>query len=126
MSLDINAAMDAIGVALATVTGLRVFDFRPDNAQPPFAFVDYPTVTYDHTKARGTDRAIFPVLVGVGNPSDRSARDQISAYVGSGSSSIKTALDAAGLRRVGAAEPVELILAAGTYLAYRYDVEVTA
>lgn len=127
MSLNVNTAMDAIGTALATVTGLRVFDFRPGSAQPPFAFVDFPTVTYDHTHARGTDRAVFPVLVAVGNASDRASRDEISAYVaGTGSSSIKTALDAAGLRRVGDAEPVDLVLAAGTYLAYKFNVEVTA
>lgn len=127
MSLDVNTAMDAIGTALGTVTGLRVFDFPPESASPPFAFVDMPTITYDHTKARGTDRAVFPVLVGVGRASDRAARDQIGAYIaGSGASSVKAALDAAGLRRVGNAEPVDLVLAEGTFKAYRFNVEVTA
>lgn len=126
MALNINTAMDAIGTALGTITGLRVFDFKPGSAQPPFAFVDYPTVTYDHTHARGTDRATFPVLVAVGNASDRASRDEISAYTaGTGSSSIKAALDSGGVRRVTGAEPVDLVLAAGTYMAYRFDVEVT-
>lgn len=126
MSLNLNTAMDAIGTALGTVTGLRVFDFKPGSAQPPFAFVDLPTITYDYTKGRGTDRAEFPVLVAVGSASDRASRDEIGAYLaGSGSSSIKTALDSAGLRRVGDAEPVDLVLAEGIYVAYRFTVEVT-
>ncbi len=124
MALDVNVAMDAIGTALATITGLRVFDFRPGSAQPPFAFVDYPTGDYDHTMARGTDRAVFPVLVAVGNASDRASRDAISAYI-VGVGSIKTAVDSPGVRRVTHYEPVDLVLAAGTYMAYRFDVEVT-
>ena len=125
MSINVNTAMDAIGTALGAISGLRIFDFRPGSAQPPFAFVDFPTVTYDNTHARGTDRAMFPVLVAVGSASDRASRDEIGAYLaGTGSSSIKTALDSPGVRRVGEATPVDLILAGGTYLAYRFDVEV--
>ncbi len=127
MSINVNTQMDAIGTALATITGLRVFDFRPGSAQPPFAFVDFPSITYDNTHARGTDRATFAVLVAVGSASDRASRDEIGAYIaGTGSSSIKTALDSPGLRRVTGAEPVDLVLAGGTYLAYRYDVEVVS
>lgn len=126
MSLDVNTAMDAIGTALATITGLRVFDFPPGSASPPFAFVDLPSITYDHTHARGTDRATFPVLVAVGSASDRASRDAISAYTaGTGSSSVKAAVDAPGVRRVTGSEPVDLVLAEGTFKAYRFDVEVT-
>lgn len=95
MSIDVNATMDAIGTALATITGLRVFDYPTDLAQFPCAVVGLPTEgTYDVTAQPQTDRASFPVIVMVGALNDRSARDQLSAYLaGSGVSSVRAAVD---------------------------------
>lgn len=92
---DVNTVMDAVGTALATITGLRVFDFAADGGSPPLASVGLPTeVTYDFTKGRGSDHLVLPITVLVGKVVDRSARDALAAYLaGSGAKSIKAAVD---------------------------------
>lgn len=122
--------MDQIGTALATVTGLRVFDFPPKSAQPPFAFVDMPErVDFDLTYGRGSDRATFTVVVAVADVVDRAARDAIAAYAaGSGASSIKAVLDAATIGTSARVESVEfrpVTLSAGSYAGAIFDVDVT-
>lgn len=90
MAADVSTVMDQVGTALATVTGLRVFDFPPKSAQPPFAFVDMPDkIEFDCTFQRGCDRATFTVVVGVADVVDREARDQVTAFV----DDVKAALD---------------------------------
>lgn len=95
MSLDVNAAMDGIGVRLATITGLRVFDYTPDDASPPAAVIQLPSVTYDSTMARGADEATFPVHVLVGKASDRASRHALAPYLaGTGAASVKQVIEA--------------------------------
>lgn len=93
---NLTDVMDEIGVRLATISGLRVFDFEPKSAQPPFAFVAMPeSITYDMTFDRGTDLTQFKVYVGVGDVVDRSVRDALAAYAaGAGAKSIKAAVEA--------------------------------
>lgn len=122
-------AMDAIGVALATITGLRVFDFPPKSGQPPFAFVDMPDgLDYDLTMGRASDRASFPVVVAVADVVDRAARDAISVYAApSGASSVKTVLDAASIgqtRRVTSVEFRPVQLSQGTYAGAIFTLDV--
>lgn len=92
--------MDAFGTALAGITGLRVWDYIPDNVVPPGAIVGFPErLEYDSTKGRGVDEAIFPVHVIVGNVSDRTARDRLAVYCDGTAGptvSVKAALDAMG------------------------------
>lgn len=91
--------MDAIGTALDGITGLRVYDFPAKSAQPPFAVVDLPeSIEYDASFKRGFDRCTLNVVVGVAAIIDRTARDKICTYVaGSGATSVKTVLEAAGI-----------------------------
>lgn len=126
---DIGTVMDQLGVALASITGLRVFDFPPKSAQPPFAFVDMPDrVDFDLSYARGSDRVVFPVVVAVADVVDRAARDAIAAYAaGTGASSVKAAIDGATVgvsARVTACEFRPVTLAAGTYAGAIFDVDV--
>lgn len=95
MASDIGTVMDSIGTALATIANLRVYDFPPKSAQPPFAFVDVPDhIDYDCSMKRGCDRATLNVVVAVADVVDRAVRDQIVAYAASsGAKSIKTLLD---------------------------------
>ncbi len=130
MTTTLTAAMDQLGVALATVTGLRVFDFPPKSAQPPYAFVDFPdSLDYDLTYRDTGDRATFQVVVCVANQVDRSARDAIAAYAaGSGSKSVKAAIEAGtvGLSaRVTRVEFRTIVMSAGTYQGAVFDVDVT-
>lgn len=135
MALDLGAVMDAIGTRLVGVTGLRVYDYAPDVANPPAAVVALPDeVEYDLTGGRAADRALIPVTVLVGRVSDRAARDQLAAYVsGTGAQSIKTAIEGgtdsnlggvAHTVRVGSAR-IEMVTVGGIeYLGASFDVEV--
>jgi hypothetical protein len=133
--LDLNSVMDAIGVRLATITGLRVYDYSADQAAPPSAIVGMPEqpIEYDAVMGRGADRVVIPVLVVVGKVSDRAARDALSAYLaGSGASSIKTAIESGNSDLGGVAQTVRVqtarvdvvTIAAVDYLGATFDVEV--
>lgn len=93
--MDLADVMDEVASRLDTITGLRCFAYPPGTVNPPAAVVSYPdTYTYDETYGRGSDRLSLPVVVVVGKVSDRSARDQIGAYVdGSGARSVKAVLE---------------------------------
>lgn len=129
MAANLTDVMDQLGVGLATITGLRVYDFPPKSAQPPFAFVDMPDViNFDLTSTRGYDRATFTVVVAVADVVDRSTRDASAAYAaGSGALSVRAALDAATVGaslRVSSVEFRPVQLAAGIYAGAIFTVDV--
>jgi hypothetical protein len=79
---------------LATIPGLRVSDFQPDNINPPVAIVFPISVNYDDTFQRGMQTYTFSVQVIVGRVSERSGQSSIDAYISStGASSIKLAIE---------------------------------
>lgn len=95
--MNLTTVMTQVGTQLDTISGLRVFDFPPDNLTPPAAWIGYPEdYAYDETYGRGMDRITnLPVIVVVAKVSDRSAKAQVSAYAnGSGASSVKAVLEA--------------------------------
>lgn len=135
MALDLNAAMDGLGVRLATISGLEVKDYNADAVYPPAAVITLPEIIeYDESMGRGTDRCTIPVWVFVGKISERSARDALAAYMsGTGSSSIKSAIEAdsdlagaAHTCRVMTAEPIAATVGGVEYLAAIFNVEVVA
>lgn len=134
MALDLNAVMDAIGVRLVGVTGLRVYDYAADAASPPAAIVALPEVVeYDVVAGRGSDRVVIPVTVLVGKVDSRSARDKLASFVsGSGGQSIKAAVEGGDPPLGGAAQTVRVTearidvvtIGAVEYLGASFDVEV--
>ena len=135
MALDLNAVMDALGVRLATISGLRVADYPSDSANPPQAIVGLPEtpLEYDAVMGRGADRVVLPVMVLVGKVSDRTARDALSAYLsGTGASSVKAAVEGTTGDLGGAAQTVRVMTArvdvvtiqAVDYLGATFEVEV--
>lgn len=123
---NLTDVMDEIGIRLATISGLRVFDFPPKSAQPPFAFVDMPeSITYDFTFQRGTDLTEFKVYVAVGDVVDRSVRDSLAAYAaGAGTKSIKAAIEASTVYTlmVRSADFGHITLAGGSYAGVTFTV----
>lgn len=93
--MDLGAVMDEIGTRLATIDGLRVYDYPADAVTEPAGLVLYPDAyEFDATYGRGMDRLSLPVLVALGRPHDRSTRDRVVAYCnGSGAASVKAALE---------------------------------
>jgi hypothetical protein len=91
---EISELRAGIKTNLATITGLRVSDFQPDNINPPVAIVFPISVNYDETFARGMQTYTFSVQVIVGRVSERSGQNSIDAYISStGSKSIKLAIE---------------------------------
>lgn len=93
--MNLADVMQAVSDRLDTIDGLRCFAYPPATVSPPAAIVSYPhAYTYDETYGRGMDRMTLPVVVVVGKVSDRSARNQLGAYVdGSGAASVKAVLE---------------------------------
>lgn len=130
MAGNVGTLMDSIGTALAGITGLRVFDFPPKSAQPPFAFVDLPdTIEFDASMRRGLDRVTLNVVVCVSANVDRAARDAIAAYAaGSGASSVKAVLEAASIGddlRVTDCQFRPVVMAGTMYFGAVFAVDVT-
>lgn len=122
--------MDELGVRLATISGLRVFDFPPKSAQPPFAFVAMPeSIAYDFTFQRALDRAEYKVYVGVADVVDRPARDRLAEYAaGAGTKSVKAAIEASTVYTfmVRSADFGHVALAGGTYAGVTFTVDAPA
>jgi len=91
---SISELRAGIKTNLATISGLRVSDFQPDNINPPVAIVFPISVNYDDTFQRGMQTYTFSVQVIVGRVSERSGQSSIDAYISStGSNSIKLAIE---------------------------------
>lgn len=93
--MDLAAVMDAVSNRLSTIAGLRCFAYPPPTLTPPAAVVSYPdSYDFDETYGRGMDRMKLPVVLVVGQVSDRSARNSLGAYCnGTGSQSVKAVLE---------------------------------
>lgn len=86
--------MEQLAAQLATIEGLRAYDWPIGSAAPPAAIVSFPTSFGEGTYQRGMDTMTIPVVVLVGRPTDRSTRDLLSKYLdGAGGSSIKATLE---------------------------------
>ena len=91
---SISELRAGIKTNLATISGLRVSDFQPDNINPPVAIVFPISVNYDDTFQRGMQTYTFSVQVIVGRVSERTGQNSIDAYVSStGTNSIKLAIE---------------------------------
>lgn len=130
MSINVDAAWDALGQAVGTITGLNVFDFVPDSLQPPAAVVTLDEITYDYSMKRGSDRAVFKVWIAVGKVHDQSSRDKLAGYMnsaGTTTTSVKAAVDAMGPQvRCGRGSIQVLGEAGQEFLAAVFDVDYVA
>jgi hypothetical protein len=83
-----------ISANLATIAGLRTTATVPDNPNPPIAIVIPDTVSFDDTYQRGMQTYTFTVSVIVGRADERTAQNNLDAFVSStGTKSIKLAVE---------------------------------
>lgn len=128
--MDIGDVMDALGAAVDTIAGVRVFPYWADKITPPAAIVSWPDIDYDTTYARGADRLTVPVSLVVGKVDARSARDDLSRFLdGSGAASVKAAIDghstaAWDSARVTRAEVAVISVAGISYLGAEFAVDI--
>lgn len=79
--MSIAAIRAGLAGRLATIPGLRVSPYYPDDINPPMAIVDTYRVNFDLAGARGSDDFTFDVIVVVRRTSERQAQADLDAYV---------------------------------------------
>jgi hypothetical protein len=132
MPMQPSQVRDGLKTRLQTITGLRAYDLIPDTVVPPCAVVGQLDFTFDIDNARGLDQAQVDVLVIVQRFSERAGQDKLDGYLaGSGSSSIKTAIEGdrtlggtVNTLRVTGAEAGTYDSQGVTFLSYRYRITI--
>ena len=80
MSAPVSSVKAAIGTALASVSGLRTFDYQPDQVNPPMAWPILDGIDY-HDAMAGSMVQRYRIGVIVGRQTDRSAQRTLDAYL---------------------------------------------
>lgn len=114
----ISDVREGLRVRLATISGLRTYAEVPDAIVVPCAIVGIPQeIKFDITLNRSNDQALFPVRVMVGKATDKQSQKNLDVYLqGSGTSSIKTAIEAdSSLGGAANTLMVERVLGIGVY-----------
>jgi hypothetical protein len=132
--MSITAIRTALAKNLGTVSGLRTAAEIPDLPNPPIAVVSLNSVTYDGAYAKGLTNYNFSVTVIVGRVAEREAQRKLDAYISTGSSSIKNAIEsdktlggsAYDCRVVSMDSVGSLTVSDTTYLAADFSVTVIA
>ncbi len=87
---------DGLTAALQTVSGLRAYDYQPDQVNPPFAFSTLDEIRF-HQTGMGSGGVVmdFTITVVVYRQSERTAQDELDKYTAySGAQSIRAAIEA--------------------------------
>jgi hypothetical protein len=91
---SISELRAGIKTNLATIAGLRVSDYQPDNINPPVAIVFPVSLNFDETFHRGMQTYTFAVQVIVGRVSERTGQSTMDSYCSStGTNSVKLAIE---------------------------------
>lgn len=95
MAATISQVNAGITARLATISGLRAFDYQPDNAYPPYAFPSLSNIEYHKAMAGGAQIYTYNVTVVTGRVDDRSAQDELDGYASyDGAKSVRAAIEA--------------------------------
>jgi hypothetical protein len=132
--MSISLIRQALATNLATITGLRTAAEVPDLPNPPIAIVALRSVTYDQAFNKGMTNYNFAVTVIVGRAAEREAQRRLDAYISTGASSVKSAVEsdstlggnAYDCRVVSMDSVGSLSISDTTYLAADFTVTVIA
>ena len=132
--MSISLIRQALATNLATITGLRTAAEVPDLPNPPIAIVALRSVTYDGAFNNGMTTYNFAVTVIVGRAAERQAQRRLDAYISTGASSVKSAVEsdktlggnAYDCRVVSMDSVGSLSISDTTYLAADFTVTVIA
>lgn len=87
----------AIQTKLATINGLRTYNYQPEQLNPPTAYPELTSVTYHRTMGNGSalNQMDWTIHIIVGRYTDRTAHDLLDNYLSAtGSKSIRAAIEA--------------------------------
>ena len=132
--MSISQIRTRLATNLATISGLRTAAEIPDLPNPPIAVVSLNSVTYDGAYAKGMTTYNFSITVIVGRVAEREAQRKLDAYISTGASSIKSAVEsdktlggyAYDCRVVSMDSVGSLTVSDTTYLAADFTVTVIA
>jgi hypothetical protein len=132
--MSITLIREALATNLATIPGLRTSADVPDLPNPPIAIVALRSVTYDGAFNKGMTTYNFAVTVIVGRAAERVAQSRLDAYISTGASSVKSAVEsdstlggnAYDCRVVSMDSVGSLSISDTTYLAADFTVTVIA
>lgn len=132
--MSISLIRQALATNIATIPGLRTAAEVPDLPNPPIAIVALRSVTYDGAFNNGMTTYNFAVTVIVGRAAEREAQRRLDAYISTGASSVKSAVEsdstlggnAYDCRVVSMDSVGSLSISDTTYLAADFTVSVIA
>jgi hypothetical protein len=130
---SIASVRTGLKTRLATITGLNAYAVVPMTPNLPAGLVMPRSIDFDVSMARGSDLAVFDVLILVTESITELAQNQLDPYLaGSGSQSVKAAIEgdptlggAADWSRVtGVSAYGDIQYSGKLYLGARFTVEV--
>jgi hypothetical protein len=132
--MSISLIRQALAKNLGTIPGLRTAAEVPDLPNPPIGIIALNSVSYDRAYAQGMTSYTFTVTVIVGRVAEREAQRRLDAYISTGATSVKSAIEsdktlggyAYDCRVVSMDSVGQLTISDNTYLAADFTVTVIA
>jgi hypothetical protein len=94
VAATITQVSQGLKTRLATITGLRTFDYQPDNIYPPIAYISLTTIEYHKAMGGGMRIFTYTITVVTGRVDERTGQDELDAYASyDGSKSVRAALE---------------------------------
>lgn len=95
MAATIGQISAALAARLATISGLRAFDYQPDSAYPPYAFPGVTNIEYHKAMAGGSQTYTYTIMVVTGRVDDKTSQDELDRYASfDGAQSVRAAIEA--------------------------------
>jgi len=95
MPATIREVKDGLKAAIQTVSGLRAFDYQPEQVNPPFAWPTLDEIRF-HQTGMGSGGVVmdFTVTLVVQRTSERVAQDSLDQYMAwTGAKSLRAAIE---------------------------------
>jgi hypothetical protein len=94
MPATVSQVATGLQTRLATISGLRTFNYQPEQENPPFAYPQINSIDYHRAYGGGDVVMNWTVYVIVGRYLDRTAHAQLDDYLSySGSKSVRAAIE---------------------------------
>lgn len=95
MPATVSQVATGLQARLATITGLRTFNYQPEQENPPFGYPQLNSINYHRAYSGGDVVMDWTVYVVVGRWLDRTAHAALDDYLSySGAKSVRAAIEA--------------------------------
>jgi len=95
MPATVSEVAAGLKTRLATIPGLRVFDYLPDQINPPMAISTLDSISYHNAMSNGDPQMQFSITVVLGRINERTATANLDGYTSAtGATSVRAAIEA--------------------------------